>query len=452
MFRNITLAFFLGLIAGIAGSAPWWWDSVFGTKEAKKEEDAHHHHAEGNRVKIGLQARKNLKIQAERVFPAKEPYWTHMTVPGWVVERPGSCERVVASPVAGVVDDVRIVRGDLVEPGEMLFTLQIISETVQANQASLFKTLGDLAVAEKEKVQIEMATKGGAIPPNRLIELENQIRIRQATITALRKQLRTAGFGDEEMKKVEAGGFVTHIKLTAPLFPPHAHKASADTPHEHVYEVEELKVVLGEAVTAGQALCILADHQVLWVEGKVFATEKEVVQRAAKEGWNIAMRETAVGDKAKSLAWPPPPSDLKVLSVSNRVDADNQTVSFFLQLPNPYQKVTRDGKAFRLWRYRPGQRVELSLPVQSYEDVFVLPAAALARAGAESFVFRENGDFFEPLPVHVVHEDREVALVASDGSLFPGTRIALSGAIEIHWALRTQQAGGGGHDHHGHQH
>ena len=57
------------------------------------------------------------------------------------------------------------------------------------------------------------------------------------------------------------------------------------------------------------------------------------------------------------------------------------------------------------------------MPVEKYEDVFVVPAAAVVRDGPEAYVFRQNGDLFKQLPVHVLHEDRQSIVIANDGSI-----------------------------------
>jgi len=445
----------VALAGGIAASSPWWWERVFPAPAPAKKDDAHHAAEEAQRVKISPQARKNLSLKTGKVHPVEKPFWARVEVPGWVVERPGSCERVVSAPVEGVIETLVAIRGDLVKPAETLFRIQILSEVVNANQTNLYKTLQELDLAIQEKALLDPLRKNGTLPPVRLMELESQIKIRRAAIDTLRQQLRQAGLTEKDLTLVEAGKLVTHVTLSTPPFPPHAHELPPDYTHDHVYEVEELKVLLGESVKPGQALCVLADHQMLWIEGKVFASELSLVQRAANEGWTVDMSMATDGSKEDALVaklWPALPADLKIVSVSNRVDEDHQTLSFFVPLPNPYKEYVRAGKSYRLWRFRPGQRLGLKLPTKTFDDVFVLPAGAVVRQGPETFVFRENGDFFERIAVVVVHESPDVILVENDGSIFPGTTIALNNASSINFARRVQQSGDGGGHHHDHDH
>jgi hypothetical protein len=66
-------------------------------------------------------------------------------------------------------------------------------------------------------------------------------------------------------------------------------------------------------------------------------------------------------------------------------------------------------------------------------------------------VYRQNGDHFDRVPVHIEHRDQTSVVVANDGSLFPGDTVAGTGAYLIHQALKNK-AGGGVDPHAGHNH
>src|SRR4029453_5764300 len=96
---------------------------------------------------------------------------------------------------------------------------------------------------------------------------------------------------------------------------------------------------------------------------------------------------------------------LTILYLSNTVDPAHQTLPFYVSLPNQHREYSRDGKTYRIWRYRPGRRVLLQVPVEEWSEVFVLPVAAVAREGPERYVFLQNGDLFSRKAVHVIYED-----------------------------------------------
>ena len=81
----------------------------------------------------------------------------------------------------------------------------------------------------------------------------------------------------------------------------------------------------------------------------------------------------------------------------------------------------------------------------------MLPIDAVAQEGAEFYVFLENGDHFDRVPVHVEYSDQYSVVIANDGSLFSGDAIALSGAHQMQVALKNK-AGGGVDPHAGHNH
>jgi cobalt-zinc-cadmium efflux system membrane fusion protein len=80
--------------------------------------------------------------------------------------------------------------------------------------------------------------------------------------------------------------------------------------------------------------------------------------------------------------------------------------------------------------------------VEEFNEVFVLPQAAIVREGPEAFVFRQNGDLFSRIPVHVLHEDSSRVVVANDGKLRKGFYLAQNAAASLNRVLKAQLASG----------
>jgi hypothetical protein len=122
-------------------------------------------------------------------------------------------------------------------------------------------------------------------------------------------------------------------------------------------------------------------------------------------------------------------------------------------LPNELvrNEQTDDGHRFIGWRFKPGQRVQLQVPIERWENRIVLPVDAVIQEGADWFVFQQNGGRFDRKPVHVEYRDQRWAVIASDGTLFPGDAVATSGAYQMHLAMKNK-AGGGVDPHAGHNH
>jgi hypothetical protein len=102
-----------------------------------------------------------------------------------------------------------------------------------------------------------------------------------------------------------------------------------------------------------------------------------------------------------------------------------------------------------VWRYRPGQRVRLRVPVEKLGDaVLVLPVAAVVREGAEAFVFEGHGDHFHRIPVRVLHEDRTEVVIDPEG-VSAKAKLVLNQATALN---RAMKAGGEEGHHHDHEH
>jgi cobalt-zinc-cadmium efflux system membrane fusion protein len=195
-----------------------------------------------------------------------------------------------------------------------------------------------------------------------------------------------------------------------------------------------LKVQLGEQVQAGQTLLLLAQHQQLFVEGAAFARELPLLERAVREGWPVQLETPGAAND-----WPAAPP-LRIAYLANRAAEDSQTIPFYVPLANQYREQLAPGRTHRLWRYRPGQRVRLAVPVEQLAEVFVVPLEAVTREGAEAYVFRANGDAFDRKPVHVVYQDRRVAVVANDRSVSPGVHVATTGAAQLNRMAKSKSS------------
>jgi hypothetical protein len=106
---------------------------------------------------------------------------------------------------------------------------------------------------------------------------------------------------------------------------------------------------------------------------------------------------------------------------------------------------------FVSWRYRPGQRLQLRVPVEKWEKQIVLPVDAIATSGAEHFVYVQNGGHFDQVPVTVIYRDQFSVVIANNGAVFPGDVVARRGAHQMLMAIKNK-AGGGIDPHAGHNH
>ncbi|VTU01463.1 MchE protein-like OS=Blastopirellula marina DSM 3645 GN=DSM3645_14760 PE=4 SV=1: Biotin_lipoyl_2 [Gemmataceae bacterium] len=429
--------------------------------EGHDDHAGHDHGPRGDRVKLSPQAQANLGLDKDGAVDSLTPteYWRRVPVPGVIVDRPGESDRGVTSKVAGIVTEIKARPGDTVKAGDPLFTLQLVSEFLQGVQTDLAKAARELEFAMTKRDRVASLVKAGTQSGAVLIEEENQVKRVVTQIQAYRRQLQVFGMTQEQVDRAEKGEVVTAVTVFAPAGPATGWLPFPSADDALLYEVQELSVQRGAQVQAGQTLCLLANHQRLFVEGQAFASETKPLAAAAAKSLPIRVEfpGEAPGD------WPEVPP--LVVHHMGSPPAAGATFPFYLPLENQYQQFTQGGKNRFAWRFRPGQRVRLRLPVEKIVTLgpdgktellpFVLPAGAVVREGAEAFVFVQSGDVFVKKAVQVLYEDRNEAVIARGGSVSAADFVVrTSAAAAINRALKAAAAGegGGGGDHHGHSH
>jgi multidrug efflux pump subunit AcrA (membrane-fusion protein) len=409
--------------------------------EASAEEEHDHEHGEENKVVLTDQAKANLRLEAAPVKPTT--WWRTLSVPATVVERPGDADRTVPAPAAGIVTRVLALPGATVRAGDPLFELKLVSEALQTAQKEYYRASRELELTVRQRARAEEVYRAGGFPESKLLELDFQKDRLAAQVQSGEQELLARGLTPEQVKQIKEGEFFTALTVHAPQ--PRAPKTAADAPPE--FEVQELKVQPGEHVEAGQALCRLARHERLYIEGHAFGEERGLLDRAAREGWPV---EAELAEAPGS--WPALAQPLRVEYVGTTAGPDGLTYPFYVPLRNDAKTYQRDGKTYRVWRFRPGQKLTLRVPVAKVEGVFVLPSEAVVREGPDAYVFVQNGNAFVRTAVHVRYEEGGEAVIANDGSLVAGEHVVRNAAAALNRVLQSKAGGGHGHDHHDHPH
>ena len=383
-------------------------------------------------VNLTPQAQKNLRLSSKPLLPAT--YWKTIQIPGTVVDRPGISDRGVVAPVSAVVTAIYHYAGETIESGGALFTLRLVGESFQTSQTELFKAMKESEITQEEIDRLKPLFESGAVARAKYIELKNQLRRLAVTIQAYRQDLQIRGLTPEQIDSVANGTLISEITVAVPAGLKVNQARGGYTAAPMVFELQELNVELGQQVQAGQRLCTLSQHQFLFIEGRAFRRELPLLQRAAEEAWPISVELL----ESSEYEWKDPIPTLKIHHISNELNDDNRTISFFLPLENQSRSYQRDGEQLFLWRFRPGQRVQLHVQVEQLENVFVLPSEAVVKEGPEYYVFRHNGNIFDRKPIHVLHQTTDSVIVANDGSVPQGIYIAQTGAVQLNRVLKSQ--------------
>jgi membrane fusion protein, heavy metal efflux system len=413
-------------------------------------------------LQLSGQARKNLRLE---VGPVRfSDFWRTVTIPAVVTEQPGHSERRISSSLHGIVTRVYIRPGQTVYPGDPLFEIQPTGEVLLSAQSSLLKTLQDLELVDREIQRLKPLAEQGAIPTTRLLEKQYDRQRLDGLRQLQTQELLVRGLTGEQVEEIIASqALVRQMTVRVPgvvhsdrdedepTSPDRVTPTASVTVHDDVetiamYSVEAIAVFPGRLVQPGDELCDLAHHTELYLAGLAFQRDAELVGQAIEHQRPIrAEFESTAGQ-------PLVREDLRVRYADNVIDPASGTFRFFLPLTN---EVARDipgpgGVTYRSWRFKPGQRARLEIPVEHWTGRIVLPAEAVVQEGAEAYVFRESRGLFDRVIVHIEHAGNREVVLANDGQLFIGDRIALNQAYQLHLALKKQQ--GGGEAGHGHEH
>lgn len=444
-FKLVVAVLVLAIAGLVAFQTRDRWSRFFAGQPAgaASKPDAPAPIAEPKVLKLTEQARKNLGLVSKPARP--QTYWRTIQIPGLITDRPGISDRGVTSPTVGIVTEVHAFPGDTVQPGETLFTIRPFSEYLQNTQTELFKAHRESELIAEQRSRLQSAARNGAISEARLIELDNQARRQSTLIQSYRQELLTRGLSPDQIDAAADGRFVSTIEVAAPALSTGDARGDgsfastvAMGTRESRYELQELNIELGQQVQAGQRLATLANHRKLFIEGHAFKKEASLLAQAAQRDTQVQAEFT--DDDVKK--WPSPVGPLSIRHLANSIDPTSRTFSFYVPLENQSQAYTKDGMTFIVWRFRPGQRVRLHIPVEELREVIVLPSAAVAREGPEAFVFQQNGDLFNRLPVNLLYEDRLNAVIANDGSVTPGLYLAQNSAASLNRVLKAQAASG----------
>lgn len=461
-----------GLTQGIQSRIASFRGDAGGEAASDADDDHGHDHgsSEVESIELSPQARKMLGLEGDGLGEIRlTTFRPSVTVPALIVERPGLSRRHVVTPLTGLITRVHVGLGEAVAPGTLLFQIRLTHEDLVRAQEEYLTTLGALDVERREVARLKELHERGTIPLTRLLEREYEKDKLDAQIAARSEALLLHGLSEEQVDQIaESRKLLRELRIYAPDPSDAAEELRLSSGRiapasysdedgggsetstalaERLSVVHSLEVQPGQSVTAGECLCEMADYSELYVQGQAFERDAASVLEAASRGWKVlaVLEEDALQRRIFD--------DLELLFVENDVDPQTRLVHFYVALPNELVRdnVAADGRRYVGWKFRPGQRLDLQVPVDEWTDRIVLPVRAVTKDGAEHYVFQQNGDEFVRRPVTVEYRDQFQVVLPNDGSLFPGDIVALRSAQQLQMAVKNE-AGGGVDPHAGHTH
>ena len=402
-------------------------------------------------------AAKNIGLDDSAITTVEVvDYYKSLSFPAVIVERPGFSTITVPSPVSGVVTRIYHETGVSVVPGEPLFDILL-------NQQELVKAQTEfLALLKRREINVaELDRLAGVDPqivPRQRRELEYEKLQIDSEIEIQKNVLLLQGLNELDITdSLEKNGtMIRHMTVYVPPFSREenvASKAHTDDGEEHIFTINELYATTGANVTVGDSLCQLFDYCKLAIKGKVFATHERFITQALASKSRVTARFG--GNSSREIV-----EGLFLRSIDNHIDATSGTLFCYVDLKNHFTTYTVNGETnprrYTKWHFKPGQRCELTVEYEPLLNCIVLPVDAVARDLQEFCVFEwvgneEDNRIWRKTPVHVIHQTKDVVVIANDGSVFPGTNVAVKGArflLSALDAMNQRNAGGGGADPH----
>lgn len=477
------------------------------------DHDDHNHAAREagaeNAIELSPQARRNIGLRTGEVTP--RDYARSITVPAMVVGHPEHTNVKISAPLSGVVVGVYVIDGQAVRSGDLLFRIRLTHQDLVQAQIDFLRALNQLDVEKRELKRLK-SIASGAVAGKVILQHEYARDKLMADLQAQREGLLLHGLSEAQVDHIaRERKLVRELRIYAPQLhedasihddseKPHPHSQSAaslasansaeaapahGSPEPRQFVVSSVVARKGQGVAVSDLLCVLSDLSDLYAEGRAFEQDADELARAATRKHNVTallelgesdpdaayLKDRELPQKADGLTQAPPQEDgapallegggfparvvedLSIAYVVNKIDPQSRALRFFVALPNQIMADEQfEGRRFVTWRFKPGQRMQLLVPVERWENVIVLPVEAVAAAGPETYVFVANGKQFQRRPVHVHYRDQRNVVIANDGSLFPGEVVALNGAHQLQMAIKNKSGGGAAGHGHSHMH
>lgn len=448
--------------------------------ESAEDEEAEDDHADGGLFVVSIAAQKTYGLE---IAKAKPSTWTQsVKVPAFVRERPAVSNLRASSRLQGVVKTVFVQVGQCVREGDPLVELELTGDELASAQAVLLDSVQTLSIIDDEIKRLTPAAEEGGIARKNLIEKQYEERRVKSLIESKRQELLVRGLAAEDVNGIiRDRKLVRTLTLVVPtgIRPRNVRQSTAieaesasrfrlvaatddvaESVDEWVYSVESMNVSPGSVVAAGESLCDLAYHETLLVEGQAWERDLPLLTKLIDERQTVSV---SLGDSDSPVTI----EGLRILFMDNHVDNETQTYRFYIEVPNAVLTENRVGedRRFRTWRFKPGQRGHVQLPVKMWTDRLVLPSDAVAEDGVDHIIFHRVSHHdhehdggavpphseFRGVVVKVEYRDQYRVVVDHEGRLKDRHYIAMNNA-DMLLRARNEGAGGGGHSHHGHEH
>ncbi|MDB5990802.1 MAG: transporter [Herbaspirillum sp.] len=302
------------------------------------------------------------------------------------VVAPTSAVAMVSSVVGGVVQQIQVASLQQVRAGSAVATL-FSQQWVEMQRAYLQQAI-QARLADQKLMRDESLFKDGIIARSRLEETRGNAMQADVAAKEQYQALRAAGLGDAAIHRlVDTQALSPYLTVSA---------GAAGT-------VLELPINVGQRIDAGMPIAKVGREQALWIDLQ-------------------ASREQAAQMHIGDLLQIKDCSSARVIAISPQINGANQSTLIRAQ------QVAADG-CLKLNQFVQARLIGHTVVAGSV----AVPAAALVRSGADSFVFVKNAQGFEAVQVTAAAAGADMIWIKgkSQGKLAAGSPVAIRGIAAL---------------------
>lgn len=300
---------------------------------------------------------------------------------------------VVSAPVAGMVTNLAVARGDRVTAGQPLVTLQ--SPSFVTLQRDYLQAIAQEVLANQQLKRNADLFEGKAIPQRVLEASQTEARQAGIVLAERRQMLHLSGMSDEAISRL-----INDAAISATL--------TVNAPQ--AASVVDIAVSPGQRLEQAVPLVKLARLSPLWAEIAIPASSIRAIRAGAKveiEGYDAPGR---------------------VVLVSETTDAATQTILVRAEISNDSGGL------------RPGQTATARISFLSAgESAWEIPYSGLVRRGEQTWIFVAVDGGFRLVPVMLLAEDQDHVVVS--GPITDKDEIAIAGISALRGILLRLGAG-----------
>jgi membrane fusion protein, heavy metal efflux system len=340
-------------------------------------------------VKLSPEQARNMGVHT--VHPVLSPTDKTLPYPAQIVI-PTPQLWVVSAPVAGMVTNLSVARGDRVNPGQPLAVME--SPSFVSQQREYLNAVAQDLLAAQQLNRTTQLLQSNAVPQRVFDASQTESRLASIAVAERRQMLRLSGLSDEALSKLTSEAAINSTLSVAAPQPA---------------TVVEIMVSPGQRVEQSAPLIKVAQLSPLWVEIAIPASSIKAIRPGAKV-------------EIDGYATPG-----QVVLVSETADAATQTILVRAEVPNSGE-------------LRPGQTTEARIGfMSSAASAWEIPYGALIRRGEKSWVFVATQGGFRLVPVMLLEEDQDHVVVS--GAITDKDEVAVSGISALRGILLRLGAG-----------